>query len=118
MIEKIVEEMKDEMVKTMVEMIQIKAISPELGGTGEKERADYLEKVLKAIGFDELKRLDAKDESDYVRPNIIAKIKGTEGKKTLWLAAHIDTVPEGDISLWKTDPVSYTHLTLPTKRIV
>jgi succinyl-diaminopimelate desuccinylase len=104
MIEKIVEEMKDEMVKTMVEMIPIKAISPELGGTGEKERADYLERVLKDIGFDELKRLDTKDKYGYVRPNIIAKIKGKEGKKTLWLAVHIDTVPEGDISLWKTDP--------------
>ncbi|MDP8023986.1 MAG: M20 family metallo-hydrolase [Nitrososphaeria archaeon] len=104
MIEKLVESMRDEMIKTMVEMIPIKAISPELGGTGEKERADYLEKVLTGIGFDELKRLDAKDESGYVRPNIIAKIRGTEGKKTLWLAAHIDTVPEGDRSLWKTDP--------------
>ena len=104
MIEKLVENMKDEMVKTMVEMIPIKAISPELGGTGEKERADYLEKVLNAAGFDELKRLDVKDESGYIRSNIIAKIKGKEGKKTLWLAAHIDTVPEGDISLWKTDP--------------
>ncbi len=40
--EDIVPQLQKEMIRTMVEMIPIKAISPELGGNGEKERADYL----------------------------------------------------------------------------
>ena len=38
-----------------------------------------------------------------------------EGKR---LNAPNDIVVKSDDSIWFTDPVSYTHLTLPTKRIV
>ena len=38
------------------------------------------------------------------RPDLIARIKGTGGGKSLILNGHIDTVPVGDLSKWKHDP--------------
>ena len=38
------------------------------------------------------------------RPNLIGRIKGTGGGKSLILNGHIDTVPVGDASKWKHDP--------------
>ena len=99
-----VEKLKNEMVEAMKDLIPKVAISPEVGGKGESERANFVESLLKEIGFDEIKRIDAVDHLGYKRPNIIAKIFGEHPDKTLWIIAHMDTVPEGDISLWKTDP--------------
>lgn len=99
-----VEKLKEEMVEAMKNLIPKIAISPEVGGKGEAERADFVESLLKGIGFDEIKRIDAVDHLGYKRPNIIAKIFGKNPDKTLWIIAHMDTVPEGDRSLWKTDP--------------
>ncbi len=38
------------------------------------------------------------------RPNLIGRIKGTGGGRSLILNGHIDTVPIGDRSKWKHDP--------------
>ncbi|MGC8565376.1 MAG: M20 family metallo-hydrolase [Thermoplasmata archaeon] len=99
-----VEKLKNEMIEAMKKMIPIIAISPETGGRGEEERAIFIESLLKEIGFDEIKRIDAIDQLGYKRPNIVALIYGESREKTLWIAAHMDTVPEGDRNLWKTDP--------------
>lgn len=82
------------------------AVSPELGGKGEYAKAEYLEGELKKLKFDEIFRLDAPDAraEKGIRPNIIAKYYGEDKTKTLWILAHMDVVPEGDRSLWKTDP--------------
>lgn len=99
-----VEKLKVEMVGAMKKMIPIVAISPESGGKGESERADFIESLLKGIGFDKIERVDAVDHLGYKRPNIVALMYGESRDRTLWIAAHMDTVPEGDRSLWKTDP--------------
>ena len=104
MIEDIVISMKDDMVKTLMEMIPIVAISPESGGKGELDRANFLEGKLREIGPDVLERVDARDDKGFIRPNIIAKIFGENRDKTIWIVAHMDTVPEGDRSLWDGDP--------------
>jgi len=39
-----------------------------------------------------------------VRPNLIARYFGEDREKTLWLLTHLDIVPPGDLSLWKTKP--------------
>lgn len=39
------------------------------------------------------------------RPNITGLLKGSEGKKRVMLAAHTDTMPIGDKSLWSVDPL-------------
>ena len=103
-LDKLIEGLRDEMVKAMVNLIEKVAISPLNGGKGELERANYIMGLLNEIGFDEIKRIDAKDNFGYIRPNIIAIIHGENRNKTKWIVTHMDTVPEGDRSLWKTDP--------------
>jgi succinyl-diaminopimelate desuccinylase len=99
----IVEGYQDEMVETLSALIERKAVSPDFGGDGELEKAEYLMKLLD--DFEIVERFDAKDEraKGGVRPNIVAKIKGALDK-TVWIVTHIDVVPEGDESLWKTPP--------------
>ncbi|MEM4702646.1 MAG: M20 family metallo-hydrolase [Archaeoglobaceae archaeon] len=97
------EKYKDEMIKLMSELIEIPAIPPEFGGKGELKKAEHLMKYLG--DFDFLERFDAADDRAYggLRPNIVAKIEGTL-KKTVWVVAHLDVVPEGDTRLWRTPP--------------
>ncbi len=90
-----------EMARALARMISIKAIAPSSGGAGEGRRADYLERMLKGFGA-KVKRYSYKDETGTDRPNLVAKLGNA--KRTLWIIAHIDTVSEGDISLWHRDP--------------
>ncbi len=89
------------MVKTMSQMVGIKAISPRSGGAGEGERADFLQGTLKEWGF-KVKRYSYKDTNSTERASLVTKLGNR--KNTIWIIAHIDTVSEGDLSLWKTDP--------------
>ncbi len=98
-----IDEMQDEIVNFMVNMIRIKAVNPVSGGEGELKRGEWLEKKLKEI-CDEVKRYDAIDERGLKRPNIVGIIFGEDRSRTLWIISHIDTVPEGDLSLWSHDP--------------
>ncbi len=94
---------EDEMVETISKMVPIKAISPKSGGTGELRRAEFLGSVLKSWGI-EARRHDYRDDTGTLRPNILAGLGNNE--KTIWFVGHMDTVSEGDISLWKGDPFS------------
>ncbi len=98
-------EYRDEMVKTLCKLIETKAIAPDFGGEGELRKAEYVQKILENSGIDEIERVDAEDEraEGGVRPNIIARVKGTLDR-TIWIVTHLDVVPEGDESLWRTPP--------------
>ena len=86
-----------------VKMLRIKAVNPKMGGPGEGERAQFLEGFLKDEGFS-VTRVDVRDdESHMTRPNLSAKLEG-KNPRNLWIIAHMDTVPEGSMELWKTDP--------------
>ncbi|MCD6276552.1 MAG: M20 family metallo-hydrolase [Thermoplasmata archaeon] len=98
-----VEDLRDEMVDFMVEMIKIKAVNPAFGGEGEEKRAEWLEEKLREI-CDDVKRYDAVDDKGIKRPNLIGIIYGENRDRTLWIIGHMDTVPEGDLSLWDYDP--------------
>ena len=98
-----VEELRDDMVEALKRFVSINSVNPAGGGPGEKEKADWLEGLLKDVGYPVIERYDPVDENGFVRSNIVARIPG-KGKKTLWIVTHIDTVPEGDITLWKHDP--------------
>ncbi len=93
----------DEMITTMMDMIQYPALAPINGGEGEGKKADYL--MSRLVGFDSIERVDVPDNLDpsVMRPNILAK---KNGKKpgTLWMVAHMDVVPAGDPDLWDTPP--------------
>lgn len=90
-----------EIIETMEEMIKRPAISPFAGGKGEKLRADFLKQKLENWGL-RVDRYDYKDPTGTTRSNLISKIGNA--KRTVWIIAHMDTVSEGDRSLWKTDP--------------
>jgi len=97
------EEMKEELIDFTMEMIRIKAVNPAFGGDGEEKRAEWLEGKLREI-CDEVHRYDATDNYGLKRPNLIGIIYGEDRSRTLWIIGHMDTVPEGDLSLWSHDP--------------
>ncbi|MCL1810785.1 MAG: M20 family metallo-hydrolase [Methanomassiliicoccaceae archaeon] len=98
-----IEGSRDDMVRVMSEMIRIPALAPVNGGVGEGRRADMLTGYLE--GYDSIIRVDAQDDHDpgVIRPNILARKNG-KGKGTVWIVAHIDTVPADDLQDWDTDP--------------
>ncbi len=93
----------------------IPAISPASGGEGEHDKAVWLEGELRKLKFDEIVRIDAPDPraKNGVRPNLVARYRGRSSsgspagrasRRTLWIMTHLDVVPPGDRSLWKSDP--------------
>jgi succinyl-diaminopimelate desuccinylase len=102
-----IESSRDAVIEWQRELTAIPAISPLSDGQGELDKAVYLESELRKLSFDEIKRYDAPDPKAKggVRPNIVARYKGTKGgAKTLWLMSHLDIVPPGERSMWRTDP--------------
>ena len=94
-------------IDIQTQMTACPAITPHAeGGLGESAKAEALLKTLKAMKFDEIKVIEIKDAKSPtgVRPNIIAKYYGKNRQRTLWVMAHMDVVPPGDLSMWKTDP--------------
>ncbi len=87
-------------------LTSIPAIAPEGGGDGESKKCDALEAWLKENGFLNIERFEAPDSrvSSGKRPSLVVTIPGKDSSKSIWVMAHIDVVPTGDLSLWKTDP--------------
>ncbi len=94
-------ELKEADVKKMFEMFPEVAQVPSIGEEGldmplmTEDKFTY--EQLMASPYDRLKSY--KD-----RPNLIGKLKGKGGGKSLILNGHIDTVPVGDRSKWHVDP--------------
>ncbi|BFI73869.1 diaminopimelate aminotransferase [Nanoarchaeota archaeon] len=101
------EEYKKYIIDLYKSFIPIKSISPDSGGKGEYERAKVLYNIVKDL-FDEVKFIEVPDNRVGSRPNIICLKYGKNKNKTFWIIAHIDTVPEGNIDLWKYDPFNLT----------
>ncbi|WP_010253904.1 M20 family metallo-hydrolase [Treponema primitia] len=93
-------------VELETELTKRPAISPESGGEGELDKCLFLADWLKAQGITQLERYDAPDKraKGGVRPNLIATIPGKADSSRLWIMSHIDVVPPGEASLWKSDP--------------
>ena len=100
-----IESSRDDMTRFMLEMLKIKAVNPDGGGKGEFERAMYMKKHLEDLGL-HVTRHDIPDSRvvEGVRVNLTAVLDGEDKGRTLWLAAHLDTVPEGSRAFWATDP--------------
>lgn len=88
-----------------------KALSPENGGDGEMEKCEALEEFLRgkfsiAPGRASIERFDATDERVGAgkRPNAVLSIPGESHDFSFWIMSHLDTVPSGDISMWRSDP--------------
>ena len=102
-----IEGYRDFIIDIQTKMTACPAITPYTeGGLGESAKAKVLLDLLKKMKFDEIKVIEVKDAKSPtgVRPNIVAKYYGKNRQKTLWVMAHMDVVPPGDLSMWKTDP--------------
>jgi succinyl-diaminopimelate desuccinylase len=87
-------------------LVALPALGPDNGGTGEGEKADYLAALLRSMSVPRVIELNAPDRRvpRGSRPNLAAMLPGRDSGKTLWIVAHTDVVPSGDLNLWKTDP--------------
>jgi succinyl-diaminopimelate desuccinylase len=107
------------------ELTKRPAVSPDSGGQGELDKCEFLESWLRAQGVDQLERFDAPDSraKGGVRPNLIATLPGgdatlpggEDGAGRLWIVSHIDVVPPGEASLWKSDPWTLTQAESPAE---
>ena len=97
-----IEQLRAEMVMTLMELIRVPAIGPENGGDGELQKAEKLIQILESAGFDKIERYDAADSrvSSGKRPNIIAYYNGETSAQRLWIVTHLDVVPPGEESMW------------------
>jgi succinyl-diaminopimelate desuccinylase len=97
-----IESLKNEMTRTLMELIQIPAIAPENNGEGESEKAEKLKQILKNLGFDRIEHYDAEDKRvpSNKRPNIVAYHYGENLNEKIWIVTHLDVVPPGEESLW------------------
>ncbi|MDR1318656.1 MAG: M20 family metallo-hydrolase [Treponema sp.] len=99
-------------VELETELCKRPAVSPDSGGEGELDKCVFLEGWLKNHGLARLDRYDAPDPRARggVRPNLIATIPGAAAGGRLWIMSHLDVVPPGEASLWKTDPWTVTRV--------
>lgn len=106
-----IESGRDEMVALQTLLTSIPALAPESNGEGELDKVTALEGWLKAHGITSLERYDAPDPraKGGIRPNLIATIPGTSDDERVWVMAHTDVVPTGELSLWNTDPWKVTE---------
>ena len=94
-------------IELETELTKYPAVSPESGGEGELDKCVFLETWLRAQGITQLERYDAPDEcaKGGIRPNLVATLSGSDRlNNCLWIISHLDVVPPGEASLWKTDP--------------
>jgi succinyl-diaminopimelate desuccinylase len=97
---------RSQIIELQTLLTSIPAIAPEGGGDGETKKCDALEAWLKENGFENIERFEAPDSrvSSGSRPSLVVTIPGKDDSKSIWVMAHIDVVPTGDLSLWHTDP--------------
>lgn len=101
-----IDDLRMEAIDFMKTLIPIKALGPQSDGQGEMEKADFVKKYLQTIGVSDIMELPAPDSRvpGGLRPNLVARIPGKNQERTVWILAHFDVVPEGDLNKWQTDP--------------
>lgn len=100
-----VEKLEQEMLDTLSALIAIPAVSPADGGRGEHGKALYLAGKAEELGLGKPELYSSPDPAAEggARPNLVIRIPG-ETERRLWIVSHMDVVPEGDRSLWRSDP--------------
>ena len=107
-----IEDFMAESRKSMIELekllTSVPALAPENGGDGEDLKCAALKKWLLDNGFElnqieEIHAPDSRVSAGY-RPSLILTIPGESDDYAVWVMAHLDVVPTGDLKLWNTDP--------------
>lgn len=103
-----IKESNEKMVQLESLLTSHPALAPENGGQGELEKAKALVEWLKNEGVvdSQIEEFDAPDPrvKSGVRPNIVVTIPGEKNDYNIWVMAHLDVVPVGNLKLWNTDP--------------
>lgn len=102
---KALENTREEVIFLQKGMTRLPAVGPGEGGQGEFEKAKWIEDVVRSWGAFDIEHYDAPDDRvpHKIRPNMVIRHKG-KTDKTLWIIGHLDVVPPGNESLWKTPP--------------
>jgi succinyl-diaminopimelate desuccinylase len=101
---------RDAVIELEGGLVAIPALSPSYGAppeqTGEARKVEYLKRYLASHGITQLETIDAPDPSvpEGVRPSLVARVPGKAHDRTMWIMAHTDVVPPGDIEKWESDP--------------
>ena len=98
---------RDDMIEFAADILSIPAIAPQSGGTGEMEKVRRILDLVEGWGFDEVRWFNAPDDRvpGGERPNLLLKVIGSqEDLPPLWIFAHTDVVPPGDLGKWTGDP--------------
>lgn len=96
---------RDEVIFLQQSLTKFPAYGPNEGGIGEYHKAKWIEELVRSWGVTDIEHYDAADERvpSKIRPNMVIRHKG-KSKRTLWILGHMDVVPPGNESLWKTPP--------------
>ncbi len=97
---------RDEVIELQRDLTARVALGPLNGGNGEHEKVDFIHQLLRNMKPDMIQEIHAPDEKarDGYRPNLIARWKGLQDDPVVWVLAHADIVPPGNLSLWESDP--------------
>ena len=105
-LEDFIKNSKNHAIEVQTFLTAHKALAPESGGDGELKKCEALQHWLFHQGLDLQERYDAPDSrvSSGIRPNLVVTVPGKNQNKNLWIMAHMDVVPEGELDLWSSDP--------------
>ncbi|WP_139691688.1 ArgE/DapE family deacylase [Sporolactobacillus terrae] len=115
----LINENRDSFIDFLSQMIQAdtQVLDQGIGGGNENNGQKIVKQKLSELNFliDEFEVDDEKirkfpganlGHKNVARPNIVGRLKGTGGGKSLILNGHIDTMPYGNKAQWKYDPLS------------
>ncbi len=95
--------MREDIIRLTQEMVAFKSVNPHFMAAPETSQEaavqDYVEKKLQSLGL-ELTRW----EKEPRRPNLVARLPGSGGGRSLAFNGHIDVVPIGDRGGWDYEP--------------
>lgn len=105
-IDNFIQNSKNQAIELQTLLTSYPALAPESGGDGELKKCEALQKWLTENGLTLQERFDAPDSrvSSGIRPNLVVTVPGKNPSKNLWIMAHMDVVPEGELALWSSDP--------------
>jgi succinyl-diaminopimelate desuccinylase len=101
-----IDDYKQKVVDIQKLLVSIPALAPENDGDGEMKKTEALMEFLQKEGFPQPELYPADDTRvlSGKRPNIVYHFKGRDSSRRIWIMSHLDVVPAGELSLWKSDP--------------